>query len=321
MACAHQGSAWVGGIHFSAKEKDEASPRSLGARNSRSPRVHAVLPESAFLRDFAGGRRLSFQVAAGGKVPLPGLVSSVQPGCAFRACRMHGHNREPDMQKTWKLRWSSAACAGLLVMTTAAVTFDDIEFWVGSGTNRAALVIDWADGLSPESLLWGYQWNGQATGLDMLLAVVRADSRLFAHLGQYAWGTAVFGLGYDLNGNGIFSVSPAPGFDAQGVAWSLSPNDARTAEDPGDHWREGWNTGYWAYYVKAAWDSPWASSMVGAADRTLSAGAWDGWRFAPGFAGAPPGVPVPAPVPEASAWSLLLLGGGLLAWARRRSSP
>ncbi|MEJ5237327.1 MAG: PEP-CTERM sorting domain-containing protein [Limisphaera sp.] len=216
------------------------------------------------------------------------------------------------------LGWGSAACAGLLGVNSAGATFDEVQFWVGTGTNRAALVIDWADGLGPESLLWGYQWNGQASGLDMLVAVVRADARLFAHLGQYAWGTAVFGLGYDRNDNGIFSVTPAPGFDADGVAWSLSPNDARTADDPADHWREGWNNGFWAYYTKSTADDPWASSMVGAADRVLSDGVWDGWRFAPGFAGQPPGTPAPAPVPEPTGWVLFLLGGGLLAWARRQ---
>jgi hypothetical protein len=189
-----------------------------------------------------------------------------------------------------------------------AATFADIEFWVGSGTNQAALVIDWADGLGPESLVWGYQWNGDATGLDMLLAVVRADSRLFAHLGQYGWGTAVYGLGYDRNGNGVFGVSPDPGFDAQGVALSLSPNDARAATDAGDHWREGWNTGYWAYYLSSDGGTTWTSSSVGVASRVLVSGAWDGWRFAPGFSAQPPGVPVPAPVPEPGTVALVLMG-------------
>ena len=218
------------------------------------------------------------------------------------------------------LRWMGIAALTAMVAGPArAGTMGGIEFWVGSGTNQAAVVIDWADGLAPESLVWGYQWNGDATGLDMLLAVIRADSRLFGHLGQYAWGTAVFGLGYDRDGDGVFGVSPAPGFDADGVAWSLSPDDSRTATDTDDHWREGWNNGFWAYYVSSDAGATWTSSQVGAADRVLTSGAWDGWRFAPGFNSAPPGTPVPAPVPEPAMPVLLGIGLAGWAWVRRRS--
>ncbi|MCS7090210.1 MAG: PEP-CTERM sorting domain-containing protein [Verrucomicrobiota bacterium] len=216
-----------------------------------------------------------------------------------------------------RLGWIPAVAVGL-VQELGAAGSDDVQFWAGHGTNRAVLVIDWADGLGPESLLWGYRWNGTATGLDMLLTVVRADSRLYCHLGQYGWGTAVFGLGYDLDGDDSFGVNPAPGFDAEGVAWSLSPNDSRVAVDADDHWREGWNTGYWAYYVRADENSPWTSSMVGAADRVLTAGSWDGWRFASGFVASPPGSAVPA-VPEPTALVLLLLGGSWWSYRRLRS--
>ena len=219
--------------------------------------------------------------------------------------------------KVIQARWMAAGAA-FMVWASEAATFDDVQFWVGQGTNRAILVIDWADGLAPEALFWGYQWDGDATGLDMLLAVVRADWRLFGHLGQFGWGTAVFGLGYDRDGDGAFGVSPDPGFDAAGVAWSTNPNDSRVATDAEDHWREGWNSGYWAYYLKSDEASAWGASMVGAADRVLTDGVWDGWRFAPGFTATPPGSAVPA-VPEPSTLGMLLLGLGAGAWLCRRS--
>ena len=38
----------------------------------------------------------------------------------------------------------SLAMVGWLVISTAqAITLDDIPFWTGSGTNRAALVVEW----------------------------------------------------------------------------------------------------------------------------------------------------------------------------------
>ena len=41
-------------------------------------------------------------------------------------------------------------------------TFDEITFWAGSGEKRAALVIQWNDGVSPSSIRWGFRWNGEA---------------------------------------------------------------------------------------------------------------------------------------------------------------
>ena len=102
------------------------------------------------------------------------------------------------------------ALAGVFVLTSApAATLNDVQFWAGSGTNQAALVIDWNDGKSAESLLWGYRWNGAATGLDMFESVVNADPRLYAHIGAFSFGASVLGIGYELNGNGTFGVSPS----------------------------------------------------------------------------------------------------------------
>jgi hypothetical protein len=197
--------------------------------------------------------------------------------------------------------------------TLAAASLDDIQFWAGTGANRAALVIEWPDAPEPLSLLWGYRWDGTASGLDMLQAVVQADPLLYAHLGQFGWGTAVFGLGYDRNQNGVFAVNPPLTFDPGGLAVDTSPNDARAATDAGDLWREGWNTGFWAYYLKSSQDDAWESAMTGAADRVLTDGAWDGYRFAPGFTGSAPAEPVPAAVPEPGSLTLLVVGGLLLA--------
>ena len=208
------------------------------------------------------------------------------------------------------------ASAGITLTTsTSGATFDDIELWVGSGANRAALVLDWNDGQSAESLLWGYQWDGMATGLDMFQAVVSADPALFSYVGQYSWGTAILGIGYDLNHTQDFGVSPALPFGATGLLIdpNPAPDDLRAATDPGDHWEEGWNSGFWGYNLKSSELDPWTEASVGASDRILSDGFWDGYSFAPGFVSSDPSDPVAATaVPEPSIGTLMLLSGLLL---------
>ena len=223
-----------------------------------------------------------------------------------------------------KLRWLSLAVASLFVLNSSrAATFDDVQFWVGSGANQAAFVIDWNDGKSAESLLWGYRWDGSATGLDMFQAVVNADSRLFAHLGTFAFGTSALGIGYDLNNSGGFAVSPSLSFDSGGLflaVGSANADDARFATDNADHYVEGWNTGFWEYHTKATAGDPWASSLIGAGDRLLSHGVWDGYSFNLGFAWPGPvrGEPFAAPVPEPSAAALLSLSAIVLTCVRRK---
>ena len=235
-----------------------------------------------------------------------------------------------------KLRLLSLATASLFILNSSrAATFDDIQFWAGSGANRAALVIDWNDGKSAESLVWGYRWNGPASGADMLTAIINADPRLFAHLGTFNFGSGaepgIFGLGYDLNANGIFGVSSSPSlsFDANGLAVdSLATGDdnvdaAGTPSEAADHWLESWwpSPGYWAYYNKPSAENAWSYASSGVAGRALTDGAWDGLSFAPDFMlDTEPSAPVIAAVPEPTALALCFLGGGILLFRRNRTA-
>lgn len=221
-----------------------------------------------------------------------------------------------------EIRSLSLAIASVFVLNSApAASFDDVQYWVGSGANQAAFVIDWNDGKSAESLIWGYRWDGTATGLEMFQAIVNADPRLFAHVGNYSWGTAILGVGFDLNGNGSFAVTPALSFGSGGLFTSTSPNDARSAVEAGDHYVEGWATGYWEYFNKANSGAAWASASSGIADRVLADGVWDGLNFNLGFAwpGAAPGEPVAvAAVPEPSTLALISLSAFVLTCVRRK---
>lgn len=42
-------------------------------------------------------------------------------------------------------------------MSVRAVSFSDINYWIGEGNVEAMLVIAWNDGKTPETLAWGYK--------------------------------------------------------------------------------------------------------------------------------------------------------------------
>jgi hypothetical protein len=163
-------------------------------------------------------------------------------------------------------------------------TFDDIEFWVGTGSNRAALVIDWLENSNnPPALVWGYRWNGTAKGRDMLNAVVSADPRLFAKFGNHAeYGAAVFGFGYDANNDGAFEIDDGTMFDAAGMAFVPGPGDGTMSIDAGDYYTEGWARGFWRYLAAVAnpFDGgTWDDRRLGVDSRPLSDGDWDSFTF------------------------------------------
>jgi len=219
-------------------------------------------------------------------------------------------------------------CGLLLAFPAQAVTFDDIQFWVGQGSHSAALVIDWNDGKGNESLIWGYRWDGEATGADMLLAVITADTRLYVD--GTGWDTgmgyALFGLGYNVTG-GDFIVtkggSTLPFVDRIHNSSYYGQSDGWVAADSLNHWEGGWYTGYWSYWVGGTGTTPaWDYSGDGMSTRILTDGAWDGWCFADfsGYgSGGVPSEPIAAvPVPEPASIVLLLAGVSLLTKRRHR---
>lgn len=214
--------------------------------------------------------------------------------------------------------WAAPAAAG----PYADFNLDDITHWTGSGANQAGLVVEWAQGGTTKSLAWGYRWDGTAYGSDMLYAIAQAvdkyslttlssgsDSGLFAVIEDWGWGLSVFGLGYDVNGNG-FTYVPAS-------------DEGGHAADGSDLYKEGWYNGYWSYWVSDG-GSSWEYSGWGIAARELSNGSWDGWNFsdfAAMGAGEAPGTPIaaaaPVPVPGA-VWLLGSALAGLVGFRRRR---
>ncbi len=162
-------------------------------------------------------------------------------------------------------------------------TLDDIEFWAGTGANRSALAIDWQGAaMTDNSLVWGFRWEGTAKGVDMLTAIVIADDRLYAKMGPVSrFGFGVVGLGYDINNDGLFSLSDNTSFDEHGISNDV-PSDGATARD-GDWYAEGWLfENFWNYGIATTSpfdDGNWARSGSGVSQRNLANGSWDSLAY------------------------------------------
>lgn len=119
-----------------------------------------------------------------------------------------------------KLSLFTFSLAILTAFQAAAFSLDDIQFWTGNGTNRAAMVIQWtvpevlnntsvAPPVTQKTLVWGFRWNGTASGEDMFNAILAADKQLFAAVNDSPFGRGVLALGYDLNDNRLIGITNA----------------------------------------------------------------------------------------------------------------
>jgi hypothetical protein len=188
-------------------------------------------------------------------------------------------------------RLSIAVCmlsASGLALAEPVDSFDDIVYWTGAGANRAAVVIDFDDTSNADpALVWGFRWDGPARGRHMLDAVLAADDRLYAKIGnEPSVFNAILGLGYDRNDDGAFAVDSGESFNNDGVAFG-APIEGESFQvkplDPADRYREGWEfAGFWHYGIADAnpWTGgAWAGAQFGASSRVLVDGAWDSWAF------------------------------------------
>ena len=183
-------------------------------------------------------------------------------------------------------------------------TFDMIESWTGEGANKAALVIQWNDSKEKNALVFGYRWDGQATGADMIRAVVAANPQLYGLI-QYTnvssptdpnGGYTINGFGWDTDGDGDIAlidtgngnqvyesetglfIHPRGYVPGQGGS-SDYDYDNWKARDTDDFWGAGWYQSYWSYWVKESEESTFGYSGWGASGRVLQDGSWDGWNF------------------------------------------
>ena len=165
-----------------------------------------------------------------------------------------------------KQLFAMLALAGMFLVPKApAISLDDIQLWTGTGTNRAALVIEWSTPEDPEyssvplpvadkTLVWGYRFNGTATGDQMFNAIVAANPGLYAVETIYPYyGTSVDAIGYNLQGVGPQGLSDGTVTDlanafTNGILMDASLNlDAAYSLNTGDL--------YWGFTSGPNWET------------------------------------------------------------------
>lgn len=172
--------------------------------------------------------------------------------------------------------------------TSTNIDFSKIERWTGQGDCQAALAIKWAEGQNEgKTLVWGYRWNSTETktGEDLIRAIVKADPALYMMASNGAWGIAIGGIGYDVDGDRYVTLTTMkdeiyPRNGVFNLPYTEFDTSASTKWGDSDAWNSGYmTTGFWNYYVADNATDALQMSMVGATGRTLKDGCVDAYVF------------------------------------------
>ncbi len=196
--------------------------------------------------------------------------------------------RPYDFSKMPQLTQTAQRSVAKSIAVGEGFTMDDIECWIGEGSNRAAFVVQWNDSRETHTMVWGYRWDGVATGIDMIAAIAASDPRFYClSESGTAYGSTVAGMGYDTDNSGDITL-----IDPNGSNHMVGENglcavsgygyDGWQSGDTEDFWQSGWYNGYWSYWLKEG-DGEWSYSGVGASGRVLKDGCWDGWNYMDNF--------------------------------------
>ena len=166
-------------------------------------------------------------------------------------------------------------------------TFDKIQNWTGTGSKKAALVLQWNDPRETNAMVFGFKWDGEATTEDMIKAICAADPRLYCLLfpeNNSGYGNCLGGFGWDADEDGETSVT------RKGVLQiPVSPGIYETDDyyfddyksvDPDDYSGFGWYDGNWGIFIKDKLSDAFILAPFGISSRKLVDGCMDGINFA-----------------------------------------
>jgi len=167
------------------------------------------------------------------------------------------------MNRLWTSISASAAVA-VLATTASAYTNDDVTFAgsVGTGASVSYMAVDF--GTPTGSYAFKYFFDGPKTAADMLLALDAGIPGLEIS-------------SFDFGGGAIFVDT---------FAYPPNPTTGGVGQ-------------YWSYWLGNG--QKWEYSQVGAGQRNLANGDWDGWSYVPSFTATAeipriPGVPEPSSI-------------------------
>lgn len=140
---------------------------------------------------------------------------------------------------------------GFAAGASATINFpaSSVQYWVGSGSNSAVVIIGWDDNPNGNfALAWGVRWNGSAMAVNMLDTIATYDSRVAYAISSgfvtqigYNDGTLVSGSSasywcYTINGGyaGAYGTQPMTDGDVMEISSScnFSLSSAVAATDP-----------------------------------------------------------------------------------------
>lgn len=142
----------------------------------------------------------------------------------------------------------------------ASLPFSDILYWVGSGTDSAEFIVNFAQ--PDTALAWGYLFNGSTTAQAMINAIAAADPRFWT-VGSPSSGGDIHFVTDNGDTLGLSPVDPAVGYNfwwtnLNGV--SAGSGSAETLHN-GDVFKygdlnsaTGWDM-MWGYYMEEAWNT------------------------------------------------------------------
>lgn len=113
----------------------------------------------------------------------------------------------------------------------AQFSFSDIRFWVGSGPDSAALVIDFHDGTWDSCYVWGFRFNGTATGEDMLNAVAAADINFSVNISGGFLMDITYGVHAGIGGTNGFYWGTWSGSDLNNLSMNMGISTSLASGD------------------------------------------------------------------------------------------
>jgi hypothetical protein len=226
------------------------------------------------------GELQEISTSGGGIIPSSSSISS---GSKSSSSKNTSSSSSKETSSSSKVALSSSS-ATVASSSSVKTPFDDIKFWVGKGSKKAMLVVQWNDGKTPDALAWGYKWDGTKYGYDMINDIAKEDKRFFyIKRSGTTYGAAIGGLGFDFssnnniqlsNDNGLSCKSPIDGsIDTDGYDF----DNWKLCDGTNARWGAGWYVAYWSYWVSDDINGKWKYSDLGASSRVLKDNSVDAW--------------------------------------------